>query len=132
MSAVEAVPDEPAVFDLDAVIAERETRAPFEFRFGGVQFTLPPELDVRVIAALSAGRFDDGLRMLLGSAQWEALQAVEEVFDADALNALFDAYGKHLGEDLLGESPASTRSSRHTAKRSRPTSSGTTKSRSRS
>lgn len=127
MSAVEAVPDEPAVFDLDAVIAEREPRAPFEFTFGGEAFVLPPAMDLRVIAALSSGRFDDGLRMLLGPEQWEKIQQVDAVFDSAAFEALFKAFGDHLGADLMGESQASTRSSSRTAKRSRPTSSGTTK-----
>lgn len=137
MSAVEAVPngaddEKPsAPFDLDAVIAEREERTPFEFTFGGELFVLPPSVDVRVVAALSGERFDDALRMLLGSEQWARLQAVEAVFDFAALEALFQVYGEHLGEDLTGEAAASTRSSRRTAKRSRPTSSGTTRSRSR-
>jgi hypothetical protein len=117
------------VFDLDKVIAEREERPPFQFKFGGQRFTLPGAgIDVRVIAALQGERIDDALEMLLGVGQWATLQRLEAVFDQESFYALLQAYGKHLGEDIVGESPASGSSSNGTGKKSRPTSNGSTKS----
>jgi hypothetical protein len=84
-----------ADYDLDAALAEKEAKPGFTFRFGGEDFTLP-----------AGGRLDDALRMLLGSAQWETMQAVESVLDTDALKNLLEAYGAHSGIDL-GESAAS-------------------------
>jgi len=109
-------PDVEDIFDLDAVIAEREKKPPFVFRFGGESYSLPTRPDVRAAAALGAGRLDDGLRMMLGQAQWERLQEAEAVFDDQALLSIMEAYQKHTGDDL-GESKASTRSSRNTAKK---------------
>jgi hypothetical protein len=127
------VVDSDNVFDLDAVIAEREERAPFQFRFGGQVFQLPGAgLDIRVIAALQGERIDDGLRMLMGDTQWATLQSLEATFDQEAFYALLRQYGKHIGEDIVGESGASTGSSNGTGKRSRPTSNASTKSNSAS
>lgn len=111
------VADEPEFsYDLDAVLAEREEKSPFTFPFDGAKYVLPPRPDIRAAAALSAGRLDDGLRLLLGTEQWDRMQASTKVFDDEALVGLLDAYMAHTGEDL-GKSKASTRSSRNTAKR---------------
>jgi hypothetical protein len=89
-------------FDLDAVIAEREPKPAYEFRFGGEMFTLPAEPDVRALAAFSGGRLDEALRMLLGRAQLERMEAVEAVLDVDALKSLLESYAAHAGLDLGG------------------------------
>ncbi len=110
------VPQVENVFDLDAVLAEREPKSPFVFRFGADTFSLPASPDLRVIAAFESERVDDGFRLLFGTEQWERLQASEKVLDADAFAALFAAYTAHIGEDL-GESKASPKSSQKTVKR---------------
>lgn len=110
------VPHVENVFDLDAVLAEREPKAPFVFRFGADTFSLPASPDLRAIAAFSAERLDEGFRILFGAEQWERLQASETVLDGEAFSALFEAYTAHVGEDL-GESKASPKSSPRTAKR---------------
>lgn len=112
----DAKSDVEDVYDLDAVIAERTEKAPFIFRFGGEAYSLPPRPDMRAAAALSAGRLDDGFRLLLGEAQWERLQASPATFDDSAFLAMYEAYQTHIGEDL-GESKASPSSSRKTVKR---------------
>lgn len=96
----------PVVYDLDAVIAEREPARPFTFKFGGDVYTLPPRPDMRAAAALAAGRLDEGFAMLLGADQYERLQAAEAVFDDEALLSMMNAYQAHVGLDL-GESAAS-------------------------
>lgn len=93
-------------FDLDAFVSE-VTEEPFRFRFGGEQYELPARFDIRAVAALAAGRLDDALRMLLGVAQWERIQAVDAVLDERGLKALLDRYMAHSGVDL-GEPLAST------------------------
>lgn len=116
---VAVVPDAPEVediFDLDALIAEREEKAPFVFRFGGEAYSLPPRPDLRAAAAFSDERINDGFRILLGAAQWERLQAAEQVFDDKAFESMYLAYQAHIGADL-GESSASAKSSRATARK---------------
>lgn len=113
------------VFDLDAVEHEA-TGEPFRFKFGGREFTLPPSMDVRAVAMLTAGRLDDCLRLLMGEAQYEALVEVDAVFDTGKLRALFDEYARHTGV-TLGNFGASPRSSKSTARPSKRTSRGTTK-----
>lgn len=94
-------------YDLDAVIAEREPRSPFTFRFGGEVYSLPAWPDLRAAAALDTGRIYDGLRLLLGAEQWARLQAAEAVFDEDAFVDMYRAYQRHIGA-ALGESGASS------------------------
>jgi hypothetical protein len=111
-------------FDLDAFIAESEGE-PFTFVFGGDTYEMAPRMDIRAIAAMSAGRLDDALSMLLGAEQWERLQKVDAVFDSAAMSALFGKYAEHSGLDVPNSS-GSTGSSSSTAGRSRPTSNGRT------
>ena len=112
-------------FDLDALLAERPGRPKYTFRFGGEEFSLPPKVDLRAAAFLSGGDLLGGLKSLLGVRQWERLCAVEDVFDTDALALLMDSYMAYAGVSV-GESAASTASSKSTAERSRPTSNGST------
>lgn len=98
--------EQPEICDLDALEAD-EAGTPFIFRFGGEKYALPPRMDLRAVAALQGGRFDDALRLMLGPEQWEQMQSAAAVFDAYKLEKLFDAYGRHQGVSL-GESSAST------------------------
>lgn len=116
------------VFDLDAVIADVQ-REPFVFTFGGVEFTWPGGVDLRVSALLSEGNLLGALERLNGDqhekfmASWENH---EGLLDNTFIKALFGEHAKHAGSSL-GESSASTGSSKSTEKRSRPTSSRTIK-----
>lgn len=93
--------------DLDALVADEDGQ-PFTFRFGGEDYTLPPRIDLRAVAALEGNRYDAALRMLLGPDQWDRMQQSDAVFDQPKFEALFNAYGRHQGVDGLGESSAST------------------------
>lgn len=106
----ELVPDTnepgPVDCDLDTILAEADERPPFTFRFDGETYTLPPDLDLRSIAAFEGDRLDDGLRLLLGPDQWERLQKSPKAFTNKHLDRIGRDYAKHRGEDL-GESEAS-------------------------
>jgi hypothetical protein len=116
------------IFDLDAVAAEGQDE-PFRFRFGGEVYEMPP-LDLRQAAKLddTGGSAVDMFRLLLGDEQWQRMEAAEARLTQPMFLELLDRYTKHTGIDL-GESPASSRSSRSTAGRSKRISSGTTRSR---
>lgn len=115
-------------FDLDAFIRSRE---PFTFTFGGREWTWPPNGDLRADVALARGDLGGALRWLFDDEQAVAFMEAGHGLDVEALRALFDAYAEHRGT-RLGESSASSASSKPTAKRSRQTSKSTTASRSKS
>lgn len=118
-------------FDLDAVIAERKTeRTPFEFTLAGETFQLPDELDGPGMLQVNDGDFEGGLTRLLGREGYERIMATGHPLGDVTLDALFGAWADHLGIDL-GEALASAASSNRTARRSRPTSNGSTVSASR-
>lgn len=98
--------EDVAAFDLDAALAEREVRPPWAFTFGGRQFTISAEPDVRALAALTGGRLDDALRMMLGEQQWTDIQQVDALLDVAGLQLLLERYADYAGLNL-GESPAS-------------------------
>lgn len=116
-------------FDLSAAIAEANAKkapvAPFEFDFAGEKYTLPARVDLRAAALLRRDALR-GLELLLGAEQWKRMLAGNEVFDEDGLMILIENYAAHTGS-TLGESSASSTSSKRTVKPSRRTSSGTTK-----
>jgi len=111
------------VFDLDALESEGE---PFHFRHGGEDYELPPDPDIRAAVAQGEGNVLKALELLLGEEQWERILASDAVLDSKKFNALMAAYEKHIGASM-GESEASTRSSRSTGRPSKRTSSATTK-----
>lgn len=113
-------------FDLDALIAEAEQRPPFEFTFGGEQYELPPDLDITIAVSLSAGDLLGSLQKLLGEEQWARIVASKATFTASAMLTLLERYGEYCGTSL-GESAASSRSSKSTVRPSKRTSKGTTK-----
>lgn len=113
------------VFDLDAVAAESEAE-PFPFKFGGDVYELPAHIDLRASVAWAEGHILDAFTLLLGEDQWQQIQDSDAVLDDNQFLALMDAYQKHLGL-RAGESKASSRSSRSTARPSKRTSQGTTK-----
>jgi hypothetical protein len=114
------------VFDLDAV-AREAAGEPFRFRFGGEDYELPSHVDIRAIAKLSIGQFYEALQLMLGDEQWQRMLAADAVFDDQTLRSLMEAYAAHSGTEL-GESSASTGSSRSTVRPSKRTSNGTTRS----
>lgn len=110
------VPKVENIVDIDAIMAERDEKPPYVFTFGGEVYSLPARIDIRAVAAMSRGDLDVSMRLLLGQAQWERLQASESVFNDETLTVVMDKYQEHMGE-ALGESKASTKSSRSTAKK---------------
>lgn len=118
-------------FDLDAVLAEEAEQPPFTFTFDRHKYSLPATPDVRAIAAITAGRLDEGLRLLLNPDQWQRIQDSPKVLTATALGKVFDAYIEYGDGLTVGESAASTRSSKSTARPAKRTSKGSTGSASR-
>lgn len=115
-------------FDLDAFIAEVE-RTPFVFTFGGEEFTWPGGIDVRMTTLLAEGKLDEALRVLNGEQHARFMQAWaghNGVLDNEVIRGLFGAHASHVGSSL-GESSASTGSSKSTERPSKPTSKRTIK-----
>jgi hypothetical protein len=122
-------------FDLDAVMAEQEAAAPaaFTFTFDRKKYTMPRTPDVRAIMKIELdGDLHGGFAQLMGAEQWERLKASPKVLSTQALLRLYTEYVTYAAGVSPGESLASTRSSRSTAGRSKPTSKRATKSASRS
>lgn len=119
-------------FDLEAAIAEAEgsegPQPDWPFTFDGHEYVLPGQMDIRAIAAISNGRLDDGLRLLLGTEQWDAIQASPKLFSSAMLEKLFEAYTAYTNGSDVGESSASTGSSKSTVRPSKPTSNASIKS----
>lgn len=117
------------MFELDAYAREADA-TPYEFKFDGEVYTLPPEFDMRHAGMFTSGDILGGLAAVLGPEQWERLEASPEVLSIKGVNALLEDWCAAIGVEL-GESVAPSRSLRRAAARSKPTSNGSTGSRSR-
>lgn len=117
------------VYRVEAIAREADKEA-WRFEFDGDEYSLPHDFDMRAAAAFNANDLEGGLRVLLGDEQWERIVASKKVFGVKELRDLLAAYCDGIGVDL-GEFAASSSSSRRTATRSKPTSNGSTASRSR-
>lgn len=110
-------------FDLDAFIADNQGE-PFVFAFGGVEFTWPGSVDLRMTGLLDQGKLYEALERLNGD-QHEKFMAAWEghsgVLDTKVIRALFGEHAKHAGSSL-GESSGSAGSSVSTARPSKQTS----------
>jgi len=84
------------VFDLDAVVTPDEL-APFPFKFGGEQFELAADPDVATWEHLAKGNIQTALWLALGQEQYEVLDELEAVLTSSKMEALLEAYAKHLG-----------------------------------
>lgn len=105
---------ESVPFDLDAV--EREASGePFKFTLGGESFTLdsPEAADWRVDPRSPEG-LQTLLRGMMGKDQFDRFEQHE--MPGWKLGKLLEAAMRHYGVDM-GESAASTRSSKRTARR---------------
>lgn len=120
------VTPEPEPFDLDALAAEAAGKEPFRFRFGGQDYVLPADMNILAAAAFTHGDIYEGLELLLGVEQWDQMLNSEAVLTDAMLSGLFDKYQSHMGIDV-GESSASTVSSKSTVRPSKRTSSGVTR-----
>jgi hypothetical protein len=99
-------------FNLDAVLAEsrdEDRSEPFPFVFGGEAFELPGlgDVDLRILEAFERGQNGTAMRRMLGEEQWARLEAVDALFNADAMGALLEAWKDHAGVDM-GNSSASS------------------------
>jgi hypothetical protein len=120
-------------FDLDAALAEREPRVPFEFVWGGETYSLPASPNLLAFSRLTSGVTAEAYRALktiFGDDQYDRLEANPKVFDGPALAAFMEAYAEHADVDL-GEASASPPPSNRMVRRSRRTSNGSTVSPSR-
>lgn len=115
--------------DLDQLAAEAE-HASFEFTFNEETYELPGNPDYKAMIALQHGRIIEALELLLGPDQFDRIDGSDKTLGISQVVALIEAYAEFLGL-TLGESMASSSSSKSTATRSRPTSKRTTGSRSR-
>lgn len=114
------------LFNLDAVVSESAGKGPFRFQFGGDEYELPPDMNIIAAAAMAGGEIYEGLKLLLGHEQWKRMRESDSVLTDAMLSALFTAYQEHMGVDM-GESSASTVSSKPTVRPSRRTSNGVTR-----
>ena len=110
-------------FDLDALAAEAGGE-PFRFTFGGEEYELPPRIDFRVGVALAEGDSVGAVRYMLGE-HWQRILDSEQTLDGHLAGELLKAYMEHSRTNV-GESEASSRSSKSTARPSKRTSKGTT------
>lgn len=114
-------------FDLDAFIASQDP-GPFVFTFGGQEWTWPPKPDLRSIGHLVANppRWIDALQLMFKPADWERfIEQTGGGLSDDAIIELFRRHATHAGSSL-GESSASSDSSKSTARPSKQTSKPTT------
>jgi hypothetical protein len=85
----------------------------YPFQWGGREWRVKPQFDVRVPAVLQSGNLTRALGLLLGKEQAEALLAhdCEESFtDQDLANMMITASGGTPDEVTMGESSASSTS----------------------
>ncbi len=118
-----------ASFDLDAARAARaEARGePPTVTFGGEEYVMPAELELEAAEHLMFGRPTQFVKALLGE-DWERFNANKPTLND--LKDLSDGLAVLYGFAEPGESPASPSSSTSNGNRSRPTSNGSTASRS--
>lgn len=98
-------------FDLDAVVAEAEPRAPWTFTFGGEEYAMPGTPDAIAFLMLTKDETAaDGFARLLGPDQWARMKASPSLLDGPAFRKLIDAYVSAAGNTTVGESSASATS----------------------
>lgn len=116
-------------FDLDAFVAE-SLGEPFVFKFGGEEFTVAPAPDMRIIAEFDGGSMMVCLQLMLGDdyERFAAIPTKTAILTRDGLLKLLTQWTKHQRASL-GESSASTGSSKSTGRPSKRTSNGSTESR---
>jgi len=121
--------------NLDAIASENDPEdwEPFTFTFGGESYSLHGQMDMRVIAMAASGNLLGAMHLMMSPIEFTRLNMNPKRFSVEHFNGLITAYLNHRPrkrETTMGESSASTGSSKSTGRRSKPTSSGTTKSRS--
>lgn len=116
-----------ADFDLDAVVDEAADE-PHKVLWGGETFLVPRAnaWPVEVFDVLGEGRLADGMALILGD-DWDAFWKARRP-TLGAMEALLDHLGDKEGFGSLGGSSASSPSSNRATRRSKPTSSGSTRS----
>lgn len=115
------MPEEQYDYDLDAVKLEVENAPPFKFKWRDEVWELPlmEALDFSDQLALESATVEDSLRLIMGSDQFDRFTS-EPISTARARNVI-EAWQRHQGLEP-GESRASSRSSKNTARRSKRTS----------
>jgi hypothetical protein len=116
------MPDEETYdFDLDALVVEVETAAPFKFKWRDELWTMPLMFAMEFAdqMALEDADVETSMRLIMGDDQFERFIAAP--ISTGRMRDLIAQWHKFQGLDP-GESQASSRSSKNTARRSKRTS----------
>lgn len=100
--------DDADVFDVDALIAEKDQR-PFRWRFAGQVWEFPWALDFRVVELVDDRKILAAVEMLMGEEQYARLVAVPEILGVAELTGIIDRYLARQGLSV----PNSGRPSRY-------------------
>lgn len=93
---VHTADDELDVFDVDALIAERDQR-PFRWRWAGEVWEFPAAMDIRVVQLVDDRQTLEAIEMLMGPEQWARLVELPEIIDIVTLKAVVDRYIEKQG-----------------------------------
>lgn len=114
-----------AHIDLDAIL-EGEQGLPYTFTYGGQEYELAPQIDMRAIILMQGEEIHEAMRVLLGEEQWDRFKRARTRLTPERFQALMQGYAKHQGVGDMGESSASSSSSVGTGTPSRLTLPGIT------
>jgi hypothetical protein len=95
--------------DLDAIL-DGEQGLPFTFTFGGEEFTLPPQIDMRALMLMNREDIDGAMSALMGEDQYVRFLKANGRLTQARFEALMKAYARHQGVDDMGESSGSSSS----------------------
>lgn len=96
------------MFDLDALVNEA-TEKPFQFRFGGTEFSVPTRenADYEILNCLESNDFKGAFRLLVGEDRWKEFDS--KTLRLKQVKALLGAWSAYKG-DAEGESSDSSAS----------------------
>lgn len=114
-------PEEQYDYDLDALVVEAENAPPFKFKWRDQVWEMPlmDALDFGDQLALEEATVERSMQLIMGEDQFT--QLISEPISTGRMRGLIEAWQRHQGLEP-GESRASSRSSKNTARRSKRTS----------
>jgi hypothetical protein len=87
------------MYKVEAIRREADEKA-WEFEFDGQAYSLPSQVDARVVAAIDSNQFGVAMRLLLGDAQWNRIMEADAILGMTELEGLLRAYFADLGVPL--------------------------------